>query len=59
LLTNVTIGVPRMRQTSNSLRVCASTPLAASISITAQSAAVSVRYVSSLKSWWPGVSSRL
>ena len=43
LFTNVTIGVPRMRHTSNSLRVCASTPLAASISMIAQSAAVSVR----------------
>jgi hypothetical protein len=30
--------------------------LAASISITALSAASSVRYVSSPKSWWPGVS---
>ena len=32
-----------MRQTSNSLLVCGSTPLAPSMSITAQSAAVSVR----------------
>ena len=59
LLTKVMIGTLRMRQTSNSLRVCGSMPLAASITITAESTAVSVRYVSSEKSSWPGVSSRL
>ena len=48
----------RARQIANSLRVCGSTPLAASMSITALSAASSVRYVSSPKSWWPGVSSK-
>ena len=36
--------------TSNSLRVCGSIPLAPSTSMTALSAAASVRYVSSLKS---------
>jgi hypothetical protein len=58
LLTNVMIGVSRSRQTSSSLIVCASTPFAASITITAASTAVSTRYVSSEKSSWPGVSSR-
>ena len=43
LLTNVMIGVSRSRQTSSSLIVCASTPLAASITITAASTAVSTR----------------
>ena len=51
LLTKVKIGIERMRQTWKSLIVCASTPFAASMSITAQSAATSVRYVSSEKSW--------
>ena len=55
----VVIGTSRRRQTSNSFRVCDSIPLAASSTITAESTAVSVRYVSSLKSSWPGVSSRL
>ena len=59
LLMKVMIGTSRRRQTSNNLRVCASMPLAASITITALSTAVSVRYVSSEKSSWPGVSSRL
>src|SRR6185437_13827155 len=59
LFTNVMIGVLRRRHTSSSLIVCASTPFAASITITAASTAVSTRYVSSEKSWWPGVSSRL
>ena len=58
LLINVKIGIPRWRQTAKSLMVCGSTPRALSISITALSAATSVRYVSSEKSWWPGVSSR-
>ncbi len=43
LLTKVMIGVLRSRQTSSSLMVCASTPLAASITITAASTAVSTR----------------
>ena len=43
-------GAHRMRTTSNSLRVCGSRPLAPSTSITALSAAASVRYVSSEKS---------
>jgi hypothetical protein len=43
LLTKVKMGMPRRRQTWKSLRVCASTPLAQSMSITALSAAVSVR----------------
>src|SRR3546814_13645977 len=37
LLTKVMIGTERKRQTSNSLRVCGSIPLAASITITAES----------------------
>jgi hypothetical protein len=37
------IGVLRMRQTLSSLIVCASTPLAASITITAASTAVRTR----------------
>ncbi len=56
---NVTIGVLRLRHTSSSFNVCASTPFAPSITITAASTAVSTRYVSSEKSSWPGVSSRL
>ena len=40
---NVTIGMSRRRQTSNNLRVRASMPFAASITITAESTAVSVR----------------
>ena len=49
LLTNVNIGIPRIRHMEQlfGLRFHA---LGASISMTAQSAAVSVRYVSSLKS---------
>ena len=43
LLTKVMIGVLRRRHTSSSLMVCASTPLAASITITAASTAVSTR----------------
>ena len=43
LLMKVRIGMSRSRQTSNSLRVRASMPLAASITITAESTAVSVR----------------
>jgi hypothetical protein len=39
----VMIGTSRRRQTSNSLRVCGSMPLAASITMTAESTAVSVR----------------
>ena len=47
-----------MRQTSNSFRVRGSTPLAWSMSITAESTAARVRKVSSEKSAWPGVSTR-
>ena len=43
LLTNVRMGVLRARQTCNSRRVCGSTPLAASITISAASTAVSTR----------------
>ena len=43
LLMKVMIGTSRRRQISNSLRVRASMPLAASITITAESTAVSVR----------------
>ena len=43
LLINVKIGIWRMVHTLNSLRVCASTPLDASITITAESAAINVR----------------
>ena len=43
LLMKVTMGMSRSRQTSNNLRVRASMPLAASITITAESTAVSVR----------------
>ncbi|MNE78803.1 hypothetical protein D3C80_1752390 [compost metagenome] len=43
LLTNVMMGVSRWRQTSISRRVWASTPLAASITISAESTAVSTR----------------
>ena len=43
LLMKVMIGTSRRRQTSNSLRVCSSMPLAASMTITALSTAVSVR----------------
>jgi hypothetical protein len=39
----VSTGILRSRHTSNSLRVCASTPLAASSTMMAESAAVSVR----------------
>ncbi len=43
LLTKVRIGMSRRRQISNSLRVRASMPLAASITMTAESTAVRVR----------------
>ena len=43
LLMNTITGVLRMRQTSNSLRVCGSTPFAQSIIITTLSTAVRVR----------------
>ncbi len=59
LLTNVISGMLRACATSNRRSVCGSTPFAASSSITAQSAAASTRSVSSEKSLWPGVSSRL
>src|SRR5690242_2339453 len=59
LLMNVMIGVSLNRQTSINLMVLSSTPFAQSMTISALSTAVSVRYVSSEKSSWPGVSSRL
>ena len=43
LLRNVSTGSRRVRQTSNSLRVCASMPLAASSTITTASTAASTR----------------
>ena len=43
LFINVTIGVLRKRQTSSNLIVCASTPLAASITIKPESTAVNTR----------------
>ncbi len=43
LLMKVMMGTSRSRQTSNSLRVCASMPLAASSTMIAESTAVSVR----------------
>ena len=43
LLTKVMIGMSRRRQISNSLRVRSSIPLAASITMTAESTAVRVR----------------
>ena len=43
LFTTVITGMPRCRQTANSFIVCASRPLAASMSITAASTAVSTR----------------
>ena len=48
--------MPREEQTLNSFLVCASTPLATSITMTALSTAIRVRYVSSEKSACPGVS---
>lgn len=57
LLTNTMTGVFRIRQTVISFRVCVSTPFAASTTMIALSTAVSVRKVSSAKSWCPGVSS--
>ena len=58
LLMNVMTGVARRRQTSISFSVRASTPRATSMTISAESTAVSVRYVSSEKSSCPGVSRR-
>jgi hypothetical protein len=43
LLMKVMMGVSRRRQTSSSLMVCSSTPLAASTTMTAASTAVSTR----------------
>ena len=59
LLMNVKIGIPRIRQTLKSFNVCASIPFAPSITITALSTAIRVRYVSSEKSSCPGVSRML
>ncbi len=50
LLMKVMMGVSRMRQTSINLMVLSSTPLAQSMTMSALSTAVSVRYVSSEKS---------
>ena len=43
LLMKVKMGICRSVQTLNSLMVCASTPLAASMTMTAESAAIRVR----------------
>ena len=59
LFTNVKMGICRILQTRKSFFVCASTPFALSSSMMAASVAISARYVSSLKSAWPGVSTRL
>ncbi len=59
LLTNVKMGSRRILQTRKSFLVCGSTPLAQSSSMMAASVAIRARYVSSLKSAWPGVSTRL
>ena len=59
LLTNVKIGSRRRLHTSKSCCVRSSTPLRLSSNMTAASAAMSVRSVSSEKSAWPGVSSKL
>ena len=59
LLRNVSTGSRRARQTSNSLSVWDSMPLAVSSTMTTASTPASTRYVSSEKSRWPGVSSRL
>ena len=59
LLMNVKIGIPRILQTSNNFFVCGSIPLALSMTITALSTAINVRYVSSEKSSCPGVSTIL
>ena len=56
LLMNVKIGIPRILQTLNNFNVCGSIPFAQSITITALSTAINVRYVSSEKSSCPGVS---
>ena len=53
---NVNTGIPRILQTLHNFFVCASTPFAPSITITALSTEVSMRYVSSPKSLCPGVS---
>ena len=50
LLMNVKIGICLIAQTLKSFLVCGSTPLPPSITITAESAAISVLYVSSEKS---------
>ena len=59
LFIKVKIGTPRLRQTSNSFRVCVSIPFAASMTMMTASTAVNTRYVSSEKSLWPGVSNKL
>ena len=59
LLINVKIGIPLILHTLKSLSVCGSIPFAQSITITALSTAINVRYVSSEKSSCPGVSNIL
>ena len=59
LFTKVNTGRFDRRATPKSFRVCGSRPLPPSTSMTALSAALSVRYVSSEKSAWPGVSIKL
>ena len=52
-------GVLRIRHTSMRRSVCGSTPFTQSMTKMTLSTAVNVLYVSSAKSLWPGVSSRL
>ena len=50
------MGIDLILQTSTNFLVCSSTPLATSITTITESTALNVRYVSSAKSLWPGVS---
>ena len=50
------MGSFRMRHTANNLRVCPSSPFLPSMSITALSTAIKMRYVSSETSAYPGQS---
>ena len=59
LLKNVSTGKLRERHTLKSFNVWASIPLAVSSTMMTASTAAKTRYVSSLKSRWPGVSSKL
>ena len=56
LLIKVKIGMPLILHTLNNFNVWGSIPFAQSITITALSTAINVRYVSSEKSSCPGVS---